>query len=291
MILSFGEVLWDVVGGREFIGGAPFNFAAHAVRCGVAAELYSRVGRDDRGLRARAEVEQKRVGTAWLQTDDVRPTGWVDVELRHGEPTYTIGVDAAWDAIQPPLAIEEEKLRTTPWQALACGTLAQRAPASRAALARLRTLLPHVPVFYDVNLRPPHTPFDLVRLTLPGVSILKVNAAEADLLAREIWQRPLASRELFARLQADFGVRLLVLTRGGDGAQVVSADGVAEAAAVRVELASAVGAGDAFAAAFVAGWLRGMPVQAALERANRLGAWVASRPEAVPDYPADFATW
>ena len=38
-VLSFGEVLWDIIDGVPHIGGAPFNFAAHAVKCGCSAAL------------------------------------------------------------------------------------------------------------------------------------------------------------------------------------------------------------------------------------------------------------
>lgn len=290
MILSFGEVLWDVVSGREFIGGAPFNLAAHAVRCGVPAALYSRVGLDPRGERARAELARIGVGGRWVQSDSQRSTGWVDVTLRDGEPTYQIGADAAWDAIEPPAERDEPALRAAGIRALACGTLAQRSPTSRSALQRLRALLPDVPVFYDVNLRPPHTPLDTVRLTLPGVTILKVNAIEAASLATGLWGASLPPQEFYRRLRAKFGVQVVVLTRGGEGASVLFADGFVEAAPVPVKLASAVGAGDAFAAAFLVGWLRRLPMPEILARANRLGAWVASRPEAVPDYPLEFRT-
>jgi len=40
-VLAFGEVLWDVIEGVPHIGGAPFNFAAHAVKCGCSATLVS----------------------------------------------------------------------------------------------------------------------------------------------------------------------------------------------------------------------------------------------------------
>lgn len=289
VILSFGEILWDVVGGREYIGGAPFNLAAHAVRNGLGAELYSRIGRDDRGRRARDEMRRNGVGAAWLQEDPQRPTGWVDVVLEHGEPTYHIGADAAWDAIEAPFAMHQERLRRSRFRALVCGTLAQRWPTSRHALQRLRALLPEVPVFYDVNLRPPHTSVAIVRETLPGVSVLKVNAGEASVLAQEVWARRLTPQELFQRVREAYGVKVLVLTRGAEGATAVTERGLVESAPVPIKLASAVGAGDAFSAAFLAGWLRQRPLEQTLARANQIGAWVASQPEAVPDYPKELA--
>jgi len=50
-IISIGEVLWDVVGPDEHLGGAPFNFAAHLARLGHHVSFVSAVGMDERGQR------------------------------------------------------------------------------------------------------------------------------------------------------------------------------------------------------------------------------------------------
>lgn len=34
-VVAFGEILWDVIDGVPHLGGAPFNFAAHAARLGL----------------------------------------------------------------------------------------------------------------------------------------------------------------------------------------------------------------------------------------------------------------
>ena len=51
-ILSFGEIIWDVYPNEKHIGGAPFNFAAHAKRAGAEAFLMSAVGNDTLGQEA-----------------------------------------------------------------------------------------------------------------------------------------------------------------------------------------------------------------------------------------------
>ncbi len=78
-----------------------------------------------------------------------------------------------------------------------------------------------------------------------------------------------------ARLAAHY--RLVVLKRGASG-------GVAAAGAVRwriaapaIEAIDTTGAGDAFVAAFLVAWLRGVEVDAALERAVAAGAEAATR--------------
>ena len=71
-LLSIGEILWDVIGGEEYLGGAPFNLAAHAVRLGDSASLLSAVGSDERGRRAIAMAERlgaKAAGSVSKKTD------------------------------------------------------------------------------------------------------------------------------------------------------------------------------------------------------------------------------
>jgi fructokinase len=289
MVLSFGEILWDVVGDREMIGGAPFNVAAHLARLGVRSFIYSRVGGDLRGARVRHHVARLGVDDRWLQQDNRRPTGWVDVTLdQSGQPTFQIGPDAAWDAIEAPMAAAVDGLRAEKIAAIVCGTLAQRTVASRQALAAIRAALPGVPVFYDVNLRGRETPPERVRETMPGVTILKINREEAEAVSQGVFGRAWAPQELFAGLCDRYGVRLMLCTLGAEGCAVF-AEGVAfTRRAEPVEVASAVGAGDAFSAAFLASWVKGLALETAVANANTLGGFVAASPETVPDYPTEL---
>ena len=41
-ILSVGEILWDVIGPTEHLGGAPLNFAAHIQKLGHEVFLLER---------------------------------------------------------------------------------------------------------------------------------------------------------------------------------------------------------------------------------------------------------
>lgn len=52
--------------------------------------------------------------------------------------------------------------------------------------------------------------------------------------------------------------------------------------------ADAVGAGDACSAGILAGWLMGWAPARSAELANRLGAYVASRPGATPELPPEL---
>jgi fructokinase len=53
----------------------------------------------------------------------------------------------------------------------------------------------------------------------------------------------------------------------------------------RVRVADAVGAGDAFTAGLIHEYLRSGSLEIMNDRANRMGAWVASSPGAMPRVP------
>jgi len=284
-ILSYGELLWDVHPSEEYLGGAPLNLAAHAVLCGVRSVLVSRIGCDPRGKRAAEELKRLRLEARWVQRDEQRLTGWVDVSLRDGEPSYHFSSNAAWDAIALPDPASLAGLLREPLGALACGTLAQRSRISRETLVVIRRELPQVPVFYDVNLRGEETPLEHVQATLPGVHWVKLNEEEAAILARTFFGRDLSVPALASALVASFGVETVIVTRGERGCEIVTSGKTVAVAARPARVVSAVGAGDAFSAAFLAGTLRGLPAEEAARRAVHVAAWVVSRPEAIPDYP------
>jgi 5-dehydro-2-deoxygluconokinase len=74
------------------------------------------------------------------------------------------------------------------------------------------------------------------------------------------------------------GARLAVAKHGPDGVSAHSRDaGVQRVAGLPVPVVNGLGAGDAFAAAFGAGLLAGLPVVEAIRRGNAAGAIVATR--------------
>ena len=89
--LSFGAVLWDIIDGEEFIGGAPFNLAAHLAQCDVETFLLTRIGQDRLGENALREIARFKVNPQWIQSDPHRPTGWAKVTMdSKGQPSYQL---------------------------------------------------------------------------------------------------------------------------------------------------------------------------------------------------------
>jgi len=287
-LVAFGEILWDVIDGQAHIGGAPFNLAAHAVRCGLRAAVVSRVGEDRLGRDALAEMDRLGVDRRWTAVDPLRPTGTVTVRLKGGQPTYTIHKGVAWDFIEAAGASLEALAAERP-RVFCFGTLAQRNAVSRATLFRLLDRFAFTEVFYDVNLRQTFWSAETVAAGLERATLVKVNDDEARTLGGLLFEGA-CEPEAFARAVLDrYPVRAVIVTLGADGCLVCERDKdeVVRCPGIRVEVVDAVGAGDAFSAAFLSAWLKGTPAAEAALAGNRRGAWVAAHRGAVPDEDAE----
>ena len=135
-ILSFGEIIWDVFpDGDAVIGGAPLNFAAHAIKCGAKASLLSAVGNDALGEKALKELQRLGVSTDFVGKSDLA-TGRCIVSLNNGAPSYKVCRPAAYDRIS--LTQEAvDSINRESFDAFCFGTLAAREPVSRKALQRV----------------------------------------------------------------------------------------------------------------------------------------------------------
>ncbi len=284
----FGEILFDSFpGGVSRLGGAPLNVAVHLARLGERPLLVSRVGTDDAGSRALAELERFGVDTRAVQIDADQPTGEVRVDLADGEPHFTILEPRAWDAIDARVA--REAVQSVAPALLYHGVLAARSVPSRTALMEVRAALPDR-IFVDVNLRSPWTPLQRALELCRGAAWLKVNESELAALSDLTGEPCEAANARAARgLLARSGAKRLVVTLGERGAAsyeagsewtAVGAHPAAEAAE-----ANPVGAGDAFAAVLILAHLREWPLASALERATELAAAVCSLRGALPDDP------
>lgn len=282
--LAFGEVLWDIIDDQAYIGGAPFNLAAHASRCGLDAYLLSCVGADDLGRRALAEIDRMNVHRQYVQTDHQHPTSTVTVRLStDGQPSYVIHPNVAWDFVD----VRKEMLAglvAENFKVVCFGSLAQRTAVSRASLMSVLGALKGVATFFDVNLRQNYYSREVLMASLQHATILKLNDGEVKIIADLLFGRHMTAAEFARAMQGKFPVRVILITMGAQGC-AVSEGGALEICPVnQVAVADTVGAGDAFSAAFLSGWLRGKTAMEAAAMGNLLGAFVASHRGAIPDY-------
>ena len=256
----FGEVLFDIFpDGHRVLGGAPFNVAWHLHAFGQAPAFISRVGKDPEGTQVRNTMSDWGMDLSSLQTDDIHPTGAVNIQLIDGEPEYEIVENCAYDNIEP-LPSEQ-----TGCHLLYHGSLAIRTPQSEQALQSLIQNNPSL-VFIDVNLRSPWWKKSSVLQMLNNADWVKLNIDELDLL----FPSDKAIENRMVEIITELDLQGIVLTHGSKGAEILTADGehVFEEPQKSLEIADTVGAGDAFSSVVLLGLNKRWSVSQIAKRAQ-----------------------
>ncbi len=287
-IISLGEVLWDVFEEREFLGGAPLNFSANTQRLGNSVLLLTAVGDDERGSRAVAQMSTLGVSTEFVQIVTERPTGTAVVVTDHsGSASYVIERPAAFDCVRIDHSLLSRLQQFDPeW--IYFGTLTQTDSRSLDALTEIIRRSPGAKRFYDMNLRTGHWNFTLVEDLSRIATVLKLNDAEAELLFHQVSGEEPFSLQAFCRYwSSKYGVKTICITLGGEGCAVFIDGTLRTFPGYTVKVVDTVGAGDAFAAAFLHGLHLGWPIERIAPFANALGALVASRAGATPAWTLD----
>ena len=277
VIVGIGEILWDMLPTGKALGGAPANFAYHAKRLGEEGWAVSAIGDDPLGREIMDIVGEKRLNNLIAVTD--KPTGTVQVTLdAHGVPTYNIMEDVAWDNI--PFTPEMEALAKRA-DAVCFGSLVQRMGSRDAVLKFLRATRPEALRVFDINLRQHYYSKEVLDASLRLANILKINDEEirivADMFGLE-GDDTAACRSLVER----YDLQLVILTKGADGSEVITATEAIPQTVGKVEVVDTVGAGDSFTAAFVVSYLRGDSLSEAQRLANETAAYVCSCKGAMP---------
>lgn len=286
-VLSVGEVLWDVFEDGEFLGGAPLNFSASARRLGNTVSLLTAVGADARGSLTIAAMQKLGLTTDTdiVQTVPGRCTGSSIVTIDSaGNPTFVIERPAAFDFVDLNAKCLTKICRSRPeW--IYFGTLAHTMEQGEQRLKHLLASNPTARCFYDINLREGHWNLDLVERLARLATIIKLNEAEAELLFALTRGTEPFSMETFCEFWSSaYGGETICITQGGNGCAVWRNGKIQSFPGFPVTVVDTVGAGDAFAAAFLHGNQSGWPIQRTACFANALGAIVASRAGATPNW-------
>jgi fructokinase len=281
LVVGLGELLWDLLPAGKQLGGAPANFAYITSLFGDEGIPASRLGEDAFGTEALQRVEKLGLSTEFIQSDAEHPTGKVLVEVDSaGQPRFEISESVAWDFLA----------WTPQWQALAqradavCfGSLAQRSEYSRETISKfLHGTRPDALRVFDVNLRQNFFSAQVLMGSMDLASALKLNHEELPRIMRLFELVHRSEEDSARRLLSSHNLKVVCITRGTNGSLLVSSDECNEHPGYKVKVADTVGAGDAFTAALVHGYLRNAPLAEINETANRVGAWVASQSGATP---------
>ncbi|MGZ4964259.1 MAG: carbohydrate kinase family protein [Limisphaerales bacterium] len=282
-VVGIGEVLWDLLPAGAQLGGAPTNFAWHAHALGARSQIISRVGADDRGDEIRRRLVQMGLADKFVQMDSLHPTGTVSVELStNGSAEYVIHEDVAWDHI----AVTTQALDLVRAADAVCfGSLAQREPVSRESIQTLVSAArAEAWRIFDINLRQHYFSREVIEASLKLANVLKLNDAELPIVSKLFGAAGdvKSQIEFFAKR---FGLRVVALTRGGEGSLLFQEGRWSEQGAVKVEVKDTIGAGDSFTAALCLGLLRGLDLDRINAAAIQIAGFVCGDAGATPVLP------
>jgi ribokinase len=264
----------------EFVGGSALNIAVTLGRLGVEPHLVACVGDDAAGARCLEHLAECGLATDLVAVIPSSPTAIsISIVDPDGERTFLTAagpargwseaaVVARMQALDPRIIVVSGYALADP--ATATGTLG----VIRAARPAGRTLV------LDPGPAIGIADVDVVEEAVASSTWLLANAAEVEILGRM-----LGGADIAARVKAPGGA---VIKDGGRGATMHCDGAVTHAPGLRAEVVDTTGAGDAFAAGFVAALADGRSAEDALAFANACGAWATTflGPHGSPDVRA-----
>jgi fructokinase len=279
-ILVGGEALFDLVHEspqvlRAHAGGGPYNTARTLGRLEQDVHYLGCLSDDGFGAQLRAQLAEDGVGLD-TAVDTALPTTLALAALdATGSATYrfyTEGTSAPALAPEAALAVLPEHVTM-----LHVGTLGLvMEPTAIALQAVVEAVAGSALVMVDPNCRPTFIPDRgtyrrSLAATLQYVHVVKASV-EADRSVAEA-----------ARALLEDGPRVALVTLGGDGALVITADAELRVPAPAARVVDTIGAGDAFGGGFLAWWrVRGLDRDALADtdlvrEATRFACVVAAR--------------
>lgn len=267
-VLTAGHVNWDVTlrvdrlpvadgeatirSQRQSGGGSAANVAVALAALEVDSGVIGSVGDDENGVLARRGLREAGVSLSGLRVVGGGETAVKYLLVDDGGAVSVLGNDGVNEAVRPA-DLEPGRIR-----AVDHVHLTSQRPETAGAIATTAAEA-DVTVSFDPGRR-------------VGDRSYGETLAVADVLF-------VTEREAAAMVDGDHrrDDQLVVVTSGRDGAEIRGPDGVDTHPGFDVDPVDTAGAGDAFAAGFIATRLEGGGRIRALERANACGALAASR--------------
>ncbi|GAA4370064.1 sugar kinase [Agromyces bauzanensis] len=259
---------------RDFrldVGGAESNVATHLARAGIRAAWAGAVGADPLGERVLATLRRRGVDVTLAAVDDTAPTGlYLKDPGPDGTRVHYYRRCSAASRLGPDFALGLP-LGEVPLVHLT-GITSALSPSCaalvEAVIGRRRAV--GLPVSFDVNHRPALWGSDAAERLLSlarRCDLVFVGLDEGQAL----WDVATAA-DLAALIGSES--RTIVVKDGARAATWFRSEAVVEVAPERADVHEAVGAGDAFAAGFIAGLLRGGSPERCLTEGNTMARTV-----------------
>ena len=301
---QIGGRLEDMRSFAKYLGGSPANTAVGVARLGLKPAMLTRVGDEHNGRFVRERLAEEGVDVTRVRTDPSRLTALVFLGIRDAETFPLIFyrdhcADMALQAadVDPDFVASAHAL-------LLSGTHLSQSTTLKACQAAIALARAHgTRVVLDIDYRPV-----LWGLTPPGLGEQRYVASAA--VSREL-QRIVPDCDLIVGTEEEIRIAggsgdtaaalrslralcnaTLVMKRGPMGCLVFDGpiperlESALAGPGFPVEVFNVLGAGDAFMAGFLRGWLRDEPLERCCTYANACGALVVSRHGCAPAMPS-----
>jgi 5-dehydro-2-deoxygluconokinase len=283
---QIGVPLAEVKTFAKSLGGSATNVAVAAARLGHRAAVITKVGDDRFGPYVRRALEGFGVDPRFVGTDpDLRtPLAFCEIYPPDDFPILFYREPKAPDINIRTEDLDLEAIEAVPlfWMT---GTGLSDEPSRSATLTALEHRSGGITVF-DLDYRPMlwesrEETERWYREALQYATVAVGNQEEVEVAVGTS-----APFEASAAL-LDLGLDLAIVKRGPKGVLARTAEGVAEAQPIEVEIVNGLGAGDAFGGALCHALLSGWDPERSIRYANAAGAIVASRLACADDMPTN----
>lgn len=287
-VLVIGEILVEIMADRvdqsfldagtwggPFPSGAPAIFIDQIAKFGVPCAILSGVGEDDFGKLCLDRLAGDGVDVGHVKLVKERATGAAFVRYNgDGSRNFIYHIDNAACG-----TLTEEDVRALDWEQIGAFHIMGSSIFSREMYRIHKAVLELLPedcvVTFDPNVRPEILGRD------PQLSDLMqefFGRSELVFATEEELEFLTDGRSFDEALDLCFskGVKTVVVKRGARGASLYTADLKLDQGPYPKENIDPTGAGDTFAGAFVAGYLKDWPLEKCLSNANIAGAFAVS---------------
>jgi 5-dehydro-2-deoxygluconokinase len=281
---QIGVPLAEVKTFAKSLGGSATNVAVAAARLGHGSTVITKVGDDGFGQYIRAALEEFGVDARFVGTDpDLRtPLAFCEIHPPDDFPLLFYREPKAPDINIRTEDLDLEAISTVPlfW---ITGTGLSEEPSRSATLQALEARSGGITAV-DLDYRPMlwesrEETERWYREALKHATVAVGNQEEVEVAVGSGDPREASAALL------DIGLELAIVKQGPRGVLARTAESVAEAPPIEVEVLNGLGAGDAFGGALCHGLLLGWDPERTIRFANAAGAIVASRLACADDMP------
>ena len=260
-LVTIGEILIDLTySGRDKgvpvytanPGGAPANVAVAAARLGADAAFIGKVGRDYYGDFLRATLTENGVDISGMPIDNDAPTTLAVVSVSEtGERSFSFYRRNCADTLLSSEEISTELLGNTRFLHFGSVSLTDDPARTATLFAAQKAKELGAVVTYDPNYRAnlwnsEEEAVERMKSVLGFVDILKISDEELPLLTGT--DDPVEGTR---QLSDTYGISLILLTLGPDGAFYRRGEETGKAEGFKVKVADTNGAGDTFFGSFL----------------------------------------